>query len=81
MGEKNIKFYFKEIWCSSALDSSGSGQEPVVVSCGLERPRDKVHFLAENKTKRIWRGETKNTHTNIIFVGRHVELWEVFETL
>jgi hypothetical protein len=25
--------------------------------------------------------ETKNTYTNIIFVGRHVDLWEIFETL
>jgi hypothetical protein len=59
MGEKNIKFYLKEIWCGSALDSSGSGQEPVVVSCGLGRPRDKVQFLAEKKTKKIWWGKQK----------------------
>jgi len=81
MGEKNIKFYLKEIWCGGALGSSGSGQGSVVLSCGIGRRKDKVQFLAEKKTKRIWQGETKNTHTNIIFVGRHFELWKIFETL
>jgi len=63
MGEKNIKFCLKGIWCGIALDTSGLGQGPVIVSCGLGRLRDKVQFLAEKKIKMIWRGETKNTHT------------------
>lgn len=51
MGEINIKLYLKEIWRGRTLDSSGSGQRPVVVSCGLGRPRDKIQFLQRRKLK------------------------------
>jgi hypothetical protein len=33
------------------------------------------------KLKGYGGGGTKTTQTNIIFVGRHVELWEIIETL
>lgn len=51
MGEKNIKLYLQEIWCGSALDTSGSEQGPVVVSCGLGRPRYKVQSWQRRKLK------------------------------